>query len=107
MRTMTHACRFSDGEIVVETFDDGRARLLTRELPDPSKDEDESDCDVTVVETRDPAVLLELASALVRAAAVIMPPNRAAGGPTPTSLAIMVAFAAELEALKLVDGAGI
>lgn len=95
---------FTDGTVAVLVAND-ECSVITTELP--SSDETEADCDTTLIVTRDPAVLLALAGSLVAAAAKIMPRDRAARGPGPAELCIIAAFAAELEALKLVDGAGI
>lgn len=96
---------FADGTATVLVSDPGCASIIVVELPDAN--ESAYVCDTAMIATKDPAVLLALAGSCVRAAAMLMPATRAARGPKPANLSIMAAFAAELEALKLVDGAGI
>jgi len=103
MKIGDHA--FADGTATVLVSDDKSASIIVTELP--GTDESADVCDTALIATKDPAVLLALAGSCVRAAAMIMPATRAARGPRPANLSIMAAFAAELEALKLVDGAGI
>ena len=104
MKIGDHA--FTDGTVSVLVSDDNKsASIIMTERPGPDKTDDV--CDTALIATKDPADLLALAGTCVRAAALIMPPARAARGPRPANLGILAAFAAELEALKLVDGAGI